>query len=158
GNLWYGPNGRGSNVPAGDISAVVRHPHRIDVFALGAGNTLLHWPGGGLDNATLDPWINWPTNRAKNPVGGRVRPDRPDELVNIVKEAEGRNLGVRAVGSGWSNSDVAMPPAYVVETDRLDSILTDVLSTALNAAAFGMRLGSSGPVLVHVEAGIKLNT
>ena len=42
----------------------VRPPprRRLDVFVAGAGNTLLQWPGGGLENATTQPWMNWPTN------------------------------------------------------------------------------------------------
>ena len=39
---------------------------------------------------------------------GHVSPDSLEEFVNIVEEAERLGRGVRAVGSGWSNSDVAV--------------------------------------------------
>jgi hypothetical protein len=148
GQRWTGPDIRGENIPAGDVSAVVRKPHRLDVFAIGAGNTLRKWPGGGLENATNQAWVNWPSNHHANPAG-HLRPDSLEELVNIVQEAERLGRGVRAVGSTWSNSDVAVSPGYVVETDNLAALLTDVLSTSLNATGSGM-------LLVHVEAGIKL--
>jgi hypothetical protein len=152
GSQWSGPYYRGEGIPAGDVSAVARTPHRLDIFVAGAGNTLRQWPGGGLENATTQPWTNLATNRQENPIVGHLRPDSVDELVNIVREAEQLGRGVRAVGSGWSNSDVAVSPAYVVETDKLDNVLTDVLSTSLNARGAALR-----PHLVHVEAGIKLH-
>ena len=158
GASWNGPSHYGDGVPAGDVSAVVRvreflrpglpASRHLDVFAAGAGGTLLQWPGGGLENSHTQPWTNWPTNRVKNPAV-RVRPDSLDELVNVVTEAEKNGQGVRAVGSSWSNSDVAVSPGYIVETDKLDGVLTEVLSGCLNRAAVGRRL-------VHVEAGIKL--
>jgi hypothetical protein len=149
GTYWAGPNYSGEAIPAGDLSAVVRRPHRLDAFVAGAGNTLRKWPGGGLDNATSDPWMNWPTNHVKHPVVGHVWPDSLEELVNLVQEAERLGHGVRAVGSSWSNSDAAVSPAYVVETDRLDRVLTDVLESCLNATGSGLKL-------LHVEAGIKI--
>jgi hypothetical protein len=53
---------------------------------------------------------------------------------------------VRAVGTSWSNSDVGASPDYVVETDRLQSVLTDVLGNCLNAQGSALRL------IMHVEA------
>jgi FAD binding domain len=153
GQRWTGPDTHGDAIPAGDVSAVVRAPHRLDVFVTGAGNTLRKWPGGGLENATTGPWINWPANHPTSPAG-LLRPDSLEELVNIVHEAERLGRSVRAVGSGWSNSDVAVtpsqPPGYVIETDNLGAFLTDVLSATVNSAGSGMHL-------VHVEAGIKLD-
>ena len=158
GASWNGPSHYGDGIPAGDLSAVVRVrgslqprlPARrhLDVFATGVGGTLLQWPGGGLENAHTQSWTNWPTNQVKNPAV-LVRPDSLDELVNVVTEAEKNGLGVRAVGSSWSNSDVAVSPGYIVETDKLDGVLTEVLSGCLNNAAVGRKL-------IHVEAGIKL--
>jgi hypothetical protein len=151
GRQWIGPAFRGDGIPAGDVSAVVRKGHRLDVFVAGAGNTLRQWPGGGLENATTQPWMNWPTNRVVNPVAGHVRPDSLAELKNVVAEAGRLGRGARAVGSSWSNSEAAVSPAYVVETDGLRSVLTDVLDTSLNAAGSALR-----DRLVHVEGGIKL--
>ena len=74
GQRWNGPVFRGDDIPAGDVSAVVRAPHRLDVFVAGAGNTLRQWPGGGLENATTQPWSNWPTNHETNPVVGTCGP------------------------------------------------------------------------------------
>src|SRR5207302_10750967 len=68
-----------------------------------------------------------PPNRQKDPVDGHAWPDSLDELANVVQEAERLGAGVRAVGSSWSNSDVAVAPAYVVETDKLNGVLTNVL-------------------------------
>lgn len=149
GQRWSGPDVRGEGLPAGDVSAVVRKPHLLDVFMVGAGNTMRRWPGGGLDNARIGPWVNWPSNHQTASGTPRARPDNLDEVVAIVKDAEARNLKVRAVGSGWSNSDVAISEGCVVETDLLAGVITDVLRDCLNAAGQARRL-------VHVEAGIKL--
>ena len=98
GGTGIGPDYHGDGIPAGDVSAVVRTPHRLDVFVAGAGNTMLQWPGGGLENATTQPWRNWPTNQAR--ASSRAPAARqPEELVSIVKEAERLGRGVRAVGS-----------------------------------------------------------
>jgi hypothetical protein len=146
---WNGPALRGDHVPSGDVSAVMRAPHRPDVFLEGLGHTLRKWPGGGLENVAPGPWRNWPANLEKN-VAGILRPDSLEELVTIVQQASGQGRGVRAVGSSWSNSDVAATLDYTVETDRLSSLIMDVLFTGLNEA--GSKL-----TLVHVEAGIKLH-
>ncbi|HSC90642.1 MAG TPA: FG-GAP-like repeat-containing protein [Gaiellaceae bacterium] len=152
GQSWTGPDFHADGLPAGDLSAVVRKPHRLAVFLAGAGNTLLQWPGGGLENATSQPWRNWPTNHERNPVVGHLWPDSREELASIVREAERLGRGVRAVGSGWSNSDVAVSPGYVVETDKLRNVISHVLGTALNTTGSGLRSR-----LVHVEAGMKLH-
>ena len=148
GERWNGPSAVGDNIPAGDVSAVMRQPHRVDVFVRGAGNTLRRWPGGGLESARIQSWSNWPTNHATNPPGV-LRPDSLEELVNIVQEAERSGRGVRAIGSSWSNSDVAASSGYVVETEALNAVVTDVLTTSLSATGAGLQL-------MHVEAGIKL--
>ena len=157
GRTWSGPNHCGTGVPAEELSAVQRvwppppnlQPRRrIDVFTRGVGNTLLQWPGGGIENATVQNWNNWPTNRVKN-AATVARPDSLEELINVITAAEQRGQGVRAVGSSWSNSDVAVSPGVIVQTDALAGVLTEVTSDCLAAAAAGRRL-------VHVEAGIKL--
>jgi hypothetical protein len=158
GRAWSGPNHHGTGIPAEELTAVPRvwptlgpnqQPRRrIDVFTRGQGNTLVQWPGGGLENATVQNWINWPTNRAKN--GATVaRPDSLEELVNVITAAEQRGQGVRAVGTSWSNSDVAVSPGVIVQTDALAGVLTEITSDCLSPAVVGRRL-------VHVEGGIKL--
>ena len=148
---WEGPSYLGSAIPAGDVSAVANSSHRVDVFVAGAGRTLRQWPGGGLENATAQPWMNWPTNHEKNPVAGHLWPDSLEELVSIVREAEQRGRGVRAVGTSWSNSDVAVSPDYVVETDGLQRVITDVVDSCRNARGSALKL-------MHVEGGLKVET
>jgi len=150
GRTWFGPALRGDDIPAGDVSAVTSTRHRLDVFVTGAGNSLLQWPGGGAENGKSQRWENWPTTFEKPAPPGVLRPDSLEQLVNIIREAEQRNFGVRAVGTSWSSSDVAVSSGYVVETDLLGSVLTDVLDTSLNPESIGKRL-------LHVEAGIKLD-
>lgn len=153
GSYWSGPNSLGDNVPAGDVSTVFRPPNRIDVFVRGEGDSLLHWPGGGLENASKETWTNWPENHGPIAVAGHCRPGSLDELVTMVKEAEQQGRRVRAVGSSWSTSDIAMTPDYLVETDYLNSVVIEVLGanpSILNDPAAGLHL-------VHVEAGIKIH-
>jgi hypothetical protein len=150
GGRWFGPGLRGDDIPAGDVSAVARPGRRLDVFVRGAGNALLQWPGGGVENRRDRRWENWPTTFGKSPPPGVLRPDSLEELVTVVRQAERSGLGVRAVGTGWSSSDVAVSPGYVVETDLLGSVLTNVTTTSLNAEGAAMRL-------LHVEGGMKLD-
>ena len=146
---WSNAKVIGANLSVGGLAAVVTSDGRIDAFGLGGGG-LQHWPAG-IGAARNEPWVNWPSNHPTNPAGV-LRPDSLEELVNIVQEAERLGRNVRAVGTGWSNSDVAVSAGYVVETDALSAVLTDVLSTSLDPAGAG-----AGMQLVHVEAGIKLN-
>jgi len=69
--------------------------------------------------------------------------------MNVITAAEQRGQGIRAVGSSWSNSDVAASPGVIVQTDALAGVLTEVTGDYLTPAAAGRRL-------VHVEGGIKL--
>jgi hypothetical protein len=158
GTRWTGPNHHGTGIPAGEVSAVARawpdlqaslpDRRRVDVFVRGAGNTLLQWPGGGIENATVEQWVNWPTNLVRNNATV-ARPDSLEELVNVVTGAERNGQGVRAVGSRYSNSDVAVSPGCFIETDRLDGVLTEITSGCLTSAA-------TGRYLVHVEGGMKV--
>jgi FAD/FMN-containing dehydrogenase len=62
-------------------------------------------------NVTVTPqWICYPTSI--------------DELVGIVKEAEGEGVSVRAADGGWSFTDVMLTPHYLVCTDKLNSLLS----------------------------------
>lgn len=143
---WSEPEAYGGGLAAGGIGAI-RGPYGIDVFAFqsGSNNVLLHWPAG--------PWRNWAGNQQTDPVAGRWYPTCLEELVAIIKSAAQQNKRVRAVGSSWSFSDIAVTSGYVVETSHLDRILTTVLPHALLAPH------ATRPQphhLVHVEAGIQL--
>jgi hypothetical protein len=70
-------------------------------------------------------------------------------LITIVEQAEGLGRRVRAVGSHWSFTDIAITEDFLVETDQLNAVLTSVLGSALNPRGAGLQL-------VHVEAGIKV--
>jgi hypothetical protein len=165
GSHWSGPNYLGGNMLAGDVSAVVRAPHRTDVFVRGPGNSLLQWPGSRLDNTTNQRWenlaMNWQVPSVANfspiapvppfgPLAGHCYPDSLEELVEIVQEAERLGRHVRAVGSSWSNSDVAVTPDYLIETHKLNGELASILSA--DSGILQVPRGN----LVHVEAGITL--
>ena len=79
---------------------------------------MLQWPGGGIENVATRPWMNWPTNQVKANAT-IARPDSLEELVNVITAAEQRGQPVRAVGSSWSNSEAAVSPGYVIETDAM---------------------------------------
>jgi hypothetical protein len=72
---------------------------------------------------------------------------------------------VRAVGSSWSFSDIAVTPGYIVETNAMNQVLTHVIPQAQSAKAVSMltpRTPKPMPFpisfhLIHVEAGIKLD-
>jgi FAD/FMN-containing dehydrogenase len=100
------------------------------------------------DELVNEPWSNWAGNQALTPYR-HCHPQSLQDLIMIVQEAEGVGKRVRAVGSSWSFSDVAMTSDYLVETNQMKNVLTTVLSSALNATGAGRRL-------VHVEAGIKV--
>jgi FAD binding domain len=163
GSNWSGPMVLGDNLPAGDVSAVTRGA-RIDLVVAGFGPSVQQWPGGRADNTTKQPWtnlaMNWQVPSVANfspmapapPFGalaGHCYPESLEELVDIVKTAEGEGRRVRAVGSSWSNSDVAVTPDYLVETHKLNTELASVLGVP-NVLA-----GPRGN-LVHVEAGMKV--
>ncbi|NHZ89539.1 FAD-binding protein, partial [Massilia sp. CCM 8733] len=126
------------------------------------GNAVIYLPNGApvwatntvqpaMGKVTDEELKNWSQNR-RTAVAGHCYPEHLDELVAIVKEAERQGRCVRAVGSKWSGSDVAMTPDYVVETDQLAGIVTDVLE-----ASPAILISSASHLnLVHVEAGIKL--
>lgn len=147
---WRNPEAYGGGLAAGGVGAT-RGAFGIDAFAFqsGSNNVLLHWPAG--------PWQNWAGNQLTNPVQGHWYPTCLEELIAIVRSAAQQNKNVRAVGSSWSFSDIAVTPGYVVETSHLDRVLTTVLPNALLAAHVITQLvNTQSHHLVHVEAGIQL--
>lgn len=95
-----------------------------------------------------EPWSNWAGNQAVTPYM-HCHPQTLEDLITIVQQAEGLGKRVRAVGSSWSFTDVAVTDDFLVETNQLNNVLTTVLGTALNARGADLQL-------VHVEAGIKV--
>jgi hypothetical protein len=95
-------------------------------------------------------WENWAQTIDVPLVARHCRPTRLDQLVSIVRAAKAAGGTVRAVGSGWSFSDVAKPSAntFFVETDALDALLWNVLNLVPSERR---------RKLVHVEAGIKIH-
>jgi hypothetical protein len=115
-------------------------------------------PGSGptIPNA----FTNWAQDVSAAPQQF-FQPNSVDELVAIVRQAEDNRLTVRAVGSGWSFTDVMVSPDYMVNTDLLNRTLSETLTgtdyfgdpifAALIPAARTKRL------LYHVEAGVKVH-
>ena len=95
-----------------------------------------------------EPWFNWAGNQGVTPYR-HCHPQTLQDLITIVQQAEAVGKHVRAVGSSWSFTDVALTDDFLVETDQLANVLTAVLDGALNATGAALQL-------VHVEAGIKL--
>ena len=61
---------------------------------------------------------------------GALPPGREEEVVAIVKTAERLpNARVRAVGSSWSFSDIAVTPGFLVETSALNGVNRATSST-----------------------------
>ncbi|QZZ20976.1 FAD-binding protein [Leptothermofonsia sichuanensis E412] len=116
-----------------------------------------------LPNQTF---INWAQNINIRP-RCRCTPKNLDDLVAIVQEAQRNGRHVRAVGSGWSFSDVMVTQDYLISLsehinrplafsqggDRLEGLGNEpqVLTDALTDAVRG-----STTKLTHVEAGIKI--
>jgi L-gulono-1,4-lactone dehydrogenase len=92
-------------------------------------------------------WTNQTGNQRIEPL--RIyRPRAPEDLVEIVLEAERIGCTVRAVGSGHSWSDVALTAGLLVETNRLNRVLP--MDDGL------LRPLPPGERLVRVEAGMRL--
>jgi FAD binding domain len=95
-----------------------------------------------------EPWSNWAGNITLTPFR-HCHPRSRQDLVEIVQQAETLGRRVRAGGSHWSFTDIAITEDFIVETDQLNNMLQDVIGTALNAQGTALQL-------VHIEAGIKV--
>jgi hypothetical protein len=137
-----------ASLAAGGLAAAAAG-NRIDAFGL-AGPGLQHWPAG-IAAASNEPWANWANNRRTN-VTGHCHPSTEEEVLAIVRTAE-RVPGarVRAVGSSWSFSDVAMTPGFMVETNQLDGLITHVIDPSVLTEH-----APDAKYLLHVEAGIQV--
>jgi hypothetical protein len=119
--------------------------------------------GDPIPEASLS---NWSGEVTANPVS-IFQPSTVDEVVAIVREAEGRRLAVHAVGSAWSFNDNFSTSGFLIRTDSLNRILSNTMGAT--AAADVEDPSGNDPVfqaltgrsrmrkLVHVEAGIKVH-
>ncbi len=98
-------------------------------------------------------WHNWVGYEQFNGAN-HYQPNTLQQLIAIVNGAVQGNEQVRAVGSGWAYSEVAVPANTLVETFGLNGFL---------GGPYGGRLLGALPaqpgaeVLVHVEAGITIH-
>jgi FAD/FMN-containing dehydrogenase len=93
----------------------------------------------------------------------QVRPTSPAQIVAAVQEVETSGGIIRALGSGWSYSDVALTSevTHVIDTSALSNILTGTDTTSPSATLLPFALNTAASArasrLVHVEAGIKIH-
>jgi FAD/FMN-containing dehydrogenase len=162
---WHPPVKYDSGLAAGGIRAAWGAAG-LEAFGFqsgSGGNPLLHWPAG-ISVAKPDGWVNWAGTQHVDHPQGHCYPTCLEELAQIVKSATQQGKMVRAVGSSWSFSDIAVTPGYIVETNAMNHVLTQVIPQAQSAKAVSMLTPRTGrlplkPIpfhLVHVEAGIKL--
>ena len=139
----------GANLAAGGLGAAAG-VNRVDAFGFNSGtdNSLLHWPAG-IAAAQRDGWANWGNNRQTPSPAGHCRPSTHEDVVAIVRSAE-RVPGarVRAVGSSWSFSDIAMTPSFIVETREIAGVSTHVIDASVLTEQ-----APAAKYLLHVGAG-----
>jgi hypothetical protein len=151
---WSQPTSLGGNLPAEGVAAVARTRERVDAFAVGPDATLQHWPDS--KEGRLENWVNWAGNISVQPLA-IFRPTTVEEIVAIVSAAEAKGLHVRASGSHWSFSDVAVTDDFVIETHQLNKTIDAVLENALSDEFLAMQKASPDIHLYHVEAGITVH-
>jgi FAD/FMN-containing dehydrogenase len=96
------------------------------------------------------PWVNWSGDIQIERPERHYYPTSREHLVAIIRDAEEAGRSVRASGSHWAFTDVAVAD-WLVETDRLDETITDVLPSALDTSP-----SIRSRHLAHVEAGITI--
>lgn len=113
----------------------------------------------GTGPTIFNSFANWAQNVSETPLSF-YQPSTLDELVAIVKEAEREQRSVRAIGSGWSFTDVMVTPDYMVNTDLLNQTLSETMTKqdypddpVFNA----MTPDAKKRNLVHVQCGIKIH-
>jgi hypothetical protein len=160
---WQSPVKYDSGLAAGGVGAAYGDGG-LEAFGIqsGAANPLLRWPAG-IAAAGKDGWVNWAGTQRTNSPEGHCYPNSLEELAEIVKSAARQGKNVRAVGSSWSFSDIAVTSGYIVETNLLNQVLTHVIPKAQSPSANSILMPLTGvhvrvPFhLVHVEAGIILD-
>ena len=104
-------------------------------------------------------FTNWAQNVSETPLRF-YQPSTLDELVSIVREAEREQRSVRAIGSGWSFTDVMVTPDYMVNTDLLNQTLSETMTKRdyPGDPVFNAMTGDAKKRdLVHVQCGIKIH-
>ncbi|MFC7532443.1 hypothetical protein [Actinoplanes sp. GCM10030250] len=108
-------------------------------------------------------WSNWAGDVIVERPERRYYPGTREDLIAIIGDAERQQppQRVRASGSHWSFSDIAVSPDWFVETHDLRATLYDVIPAALTARARQELLDQDGAEPVHsyyhVEAGITIH-
>ncbi len=107
---------------------------------------------------------NWAENVTINP-SRIVTPTSVEEIVTTIQEAEREGQQVRAIGSGWSFTDVMYTNDVLVDTSRLNRLLalsqgrtgfrdeSPILTNALRDEIL-----SSTRQFAHVQSGITIKT
>ena len=94
-----------------------------------------------------EKWSNCIHNQECYPLR-LARPTSLAEVIEIIRTAESENRKVRAVGSGHSFSDIAITDDYLIDTHRLNKVLT--LETEI------LKENAKSLTLVDVECGITI--
>ena len=113
----------------------------------------------GTGPTTGNSFTNWAQNVSETPLRF-YQPSTLDELVSIVREAEREQRSVRAIGSGWSFTDVMVTPDYMVNTDLLNQTLSETMTRREYPGdpVFNAMTGDAKKRdLVHVQCGIKIH-
>jgi FAD binding domain len=100
-------------------------------------------------------WTNW-SGQVSGVVERLFVPDSLPDLVNIVQRATQENHELRVFGSGWAFEDLAFTSQWLINLERLNKPLTQVIDNALNDGWRQRVASGSQDTLFHVEAGIKI--
>ena len=111
---------------------------------------------GSTGSIKTQQWLfqNWArTQQTLVPVVYNPETKKVHQIVNAVRGVESAGGTLKAMGSQWSYSGVAVDSTTqaVIDTDQLNSILSNVIPFALLANP-----PKAAKYYVHVEAGIKL--
>jgi hypothetical protein len=109
------------------------------------------------------PWSNWAGDVVIERPDRVFRPTTRQELVDIVRAASLHRPAqrVRACGSHWALSDIAVSPNWFVETTGLRSTLHDVVPAALTDEArtrlTHQAADGAAFTYVHVQSGVTIS-
>lgn len=96
-------------------------------------------------------WQNWSKTHAY--IASRMFfPRYPDDIADAIKQAEGQQRPIRAVGGGWSFSDASLPGA--VTTNRPDVNALEALAEVLPRTET-FPISTTQPSIASVPAGMR---